>query len=189
MSRRAGGRRALSARSRVALSLNTRQSCVRSQQKRSGRVVKIKRLAPFSEGRCGLRSFGGELFGLKSSQRSSGECRFTQVGVSVNSPVDDFQAVSVCAHSISGASNRMHAKITSDMEARTPSAAPTRWAAPKANASSIANHLPIGSANGWMASVSQAPGLVLTAPNALARPIAMEVRTAAAQRERRRSRR
>ena len=59
----------------------------------------------------------------------------------------------------------------------------------KTIASPIANHLPVRSANGGMARVSQAPGLILAAPDALARPVAMEIRTATAQRERRRDRR
>ena len=59
-------------------------------------------------------------------------------------------------------------------------APPVDWAAPKASGSPNTNHLPIGSANGWMARVSQAPGLILTAPDANARPVAMAVRAAAA---------
>jgi hypothetical protein len=58
-----------------------------------------------------------------------------------------------------------------------------------ASASPIANHLPVRSANGGMARVSQAPGFILAAPDAAASPVAMEVRTATAQRERGRNRR
>ncbi len=47
----------------------------------------------------------------------------------------------------------------------------------------------IGTIGGNMASMSQAPTLILTAPDAVAPPIAMVVRTTAAQRERRRNRR
>jgi hypothetical protein len=48
---------------------------------------------------------------------------------------------------------------------------------------------PIGSIGGDVASMSEAPTLILTAPDAAAPRIAMVVRTTAAQRERRRSRR
>lgn len=48
---------------------------------------------------------------------------------------------------------------------------------------------PVGTGSGYMTRVSHAPVLILTAQNALAPRIAMAVRTAVAQRERRRNRR
>ena len=56
-------------------------------------------------------------------------------------------------------------------------------------ASVKAAQCPIGHARGWMARSSQAPVLVLAAPDALAPVVPMAIRTAAAQRERRRNRR
>ena len=55
--------------------------------------------------------------------------------------------------------------------------------------SPIAAQCPIGRTRGWMAGSPQAPVLVLAAPDACAPSIAMAVRTAAAQRERRTNRR
>lgn len=53
--------------------------------------------------------------------------------------------------------------------------------APEAIALAKADQLAVRHANRSMARVSNAPGLVLAAPDALARPIAMEVRTATAR--------
>jgi hypothetical protein len=61
--------------------------------------------------------------------------------------------------------------------------------AQKASASAIANHRPVRHTNGWMARMSQAPSFILAAPDAPTRPVAMEVRAAAAQSKRWRNRR
>ena len=157
----------------------------RSADDRSASEAYVEVTSPF--GCCGRIAFVRRRTIRTKIQRTFIRRMSVHLVGSLGRLASHFQAVGICMHSISGTSNRVHAEITPDLEARTPSAAPVLGGAEGKRLPTQPR--PIGTRTGDMTRVSHAPVLILTAPDALAPRIAMAVRTAIAQRERRRSRR